>query len=772
MKLITKSVIRKLLKMKLRIVGILLVIAFASAMLLMGLYGAGSMDATVEYYVEESKMPDVFVEFSSPQNESDVEAALQASPDVDVYDMRLRAQGIYTYKGEIFSALLYGIRDPDNDRISELGREKGRMFSASGEAVVIKGMEDQGAKPGATAEVLVGGQTINLSVTGTVKSPEHMFASSYIDYSIPVTGTLVIFFMPLEDLQAVIGDGVNDIVVLYADGGSAKGVSEDLDAFGVSSVMVQEDHPSVAYMKVGADKFRGMMPLMSAVFMFIGFISIFMTVYRLVQNDSRYIGVMMSLGYTRREIVRGYMVMGLVLAVIGSILGLILGVIFTIGVVDAAVNMYGSMDIIMPFLPVPLVITVVYTFLLVLLSVYLPVRAITRQSVREALDYKPRVRIRKYGAGSGRMSRTTLMGLRNATRNPGRTALTVFVVGMTIGAAGSWLVMMDSAMGHVFDNLDAEEWDLRVDLLSPMDEDDVNATFLGLDEGEATDIVHFSHLTVLTRHGGEKLGANLMTSDGLTTVKDFNKAEGKLDFSGAVITNMLGKELGAGVGDTITLEVGADSVDLKVTGIVYDAMLYAVYTGRDPVAAFVPTTQVSGVYILLEDPGRAEELAEDIRYIPEVSNVVIQKEIVDTLEEIIGTSMGMLWFFFFINIIIAFVVSGSAVIISSMERDVEYATLDTLGIPRARVAKSILLEMSILGVLSAAIGIPVAYLLGEVFAMILEEVIFYFPVVFAFGITMVTFLAGFAFVMFSSAIPIRYAGKLDTEKTLRERTAG
>ena len=53
MKVITKSVIRKLLRMKLRIVGILLVIAFASAMLLSGLYGAGAMDASVEYYVKE-----------------------------------------------------------------------------------------------------------------------------------------------------------------------------------------------------------------------------------------------------------------------------------------------------------------------------------------------------------------------------------------------------------------------------------------------------------------------------------------------------------------------------------------------------------------------------------------------------------------------------------------------------------------------------------------------------------------------------------------------
>ncbi len=40
------------------------------------------------------------------------------------------------------------------------------------------------------------------------------------------------------------------------------------------------------------------------------------------------------------------------------------------------------------------------------------------------------------------------------------------------------------------------------------------------------------------------------------------------------------------------------------------------------------------------------------------------------------------------------------------------------------------------------------------------------------GAAIMTFVMGVAFVMLSSFMPIRYASGLDTETTLRERTAG
>ncbi|MCK7468994.1 MAG: FtsX-like permease family protein [Desulfosudis oleivorans] len=63
-----------------------------------------------------------------------------------------------------------------------------------------------------------------------------------------------------------------------------------------------------------------------------------------------------------------------------------------------------------------------------------------------------------------------------------------------------------------------------------------------------------------------------------------------------------------------------------------------------------------------------------------------------------------------------------------MERDVEFATLETLGVPARKVVRSILIEVAVIGTASATIGVPLAYLFGKVFALVMQEVLYYFPV--------------------------------------------
>jgi ABC-type antimicrobial peptide transport system permease subunit len=77
--------------------------------------------------------------------------------------------------------------------------------------------------------------------------------------------------------------------------------------------------------------------------------------------------------------------------------------------------------------------------------------------------------------------------------------------------------------------------------------------------------------------------------------------------------------------------------------------------------------------------------------------------------------------------------------------------------------------MGLLALMASLLSIPLAYLMAEVMALIMQAIIFYFPVIFVLWGTILTLLMGFAFVMISSLVPIRYMSKLDTERTMRER---
>ncbi|MFW3146904.1 MAG: ABC transporter permease [Thermoplasmatota archaeon] len=783
MKNTTRAVIRKLKKMKFRTLGISLVVSLAMAMLVAGLYLGDVFDHTVDEFFMDSKMPDVFYELAEPRSQTEVEVALSDISEVTDYGVRLKLAGTYDNSGTDVPVVLYGVEDPFSKKIDTATLVRGEKNARPGEAVALAGMEKDGIDVGKDVTIYVNGRQLNLTISGLVFSPEYLFPSANPEYSLPLGNDMIVMYMDLSELQRFTGEGengkINDIYVLLESGDDVEKVTAALGDFGVQKTTLQEDHPSKVYMDIGAAKMRNMFPVIAMIFGIVGFISIFMTIYRMVKNDSKYIGVMMSLGYSRWQITRSYLALGLILTVLGGVIGIGVSILFTWGIISMTVSMYGDqLTPAYPFSPLPFIIGWIFIIGSVMLSVWIPVAMVTRTSVREALDYKPKTKVNVTNRIGGGLSRVTTMGLRNSTRNPGRTALTIFVVGMTIGLAGSWLVMMDSAWGYMIDMTDNDRWDLRGDFIRPENVTEVlgNASLIGLSGSdiESGGLITFSHMTGFVHKSGNTNGAMIIGCDRWKDAKKFRLDSGKLDFNRAVVSATMMSDMDLEIGDEIQINVGGKSTILEIAGSVLDLFVQTVYTNKDNLAPLFPVEKCTGVFITLDDrtDHNIDMKARDVRASPVVNNVVVQKDIAEGMSGILDDAMGMLYAFFFINLLIAVVVAASAVIISTMERDVEFATMDTLGISRWKVAKSILVEMAVLAVGAAAVGVPMAYLFAWLLAKVMEEVIFFFPIMFAVGATLLTFVAGFAFVLLSSFVPIRYANKLDVERTIRERTAG
>ena len=115
-------------------------------------------------------------------------------------------------------------------------------------------------------------------------------------------------------------------------------------------------------------------------------------------------------------------------------------------------------------------------------------------------------------------------------------------------------------------------------------------------------------------------------------------------------------------------------MDLKVKGTINDMIVYSVYTSRERIAPLFPTNISAGAFIKFQNDDLVDEKVNDIRAQSTVGYVVVQNDIVETYDELLVMAEGMLGFFFFLQMLITIAVAGSAVIISTMERDVEYAT--------------------------------------------------------------------------------------------------
>ena len=769
----TRAAVRKLGRMRWRVVAISLVVAMAMAMFVSGLYGGAVLDSSVASFFEDSRMPDLFVGLPGHADATAVASALDAADGVGAYSLRLRATGGYSYRNETLPVALVGMGDPARKDICALDLVSGRLFLGPGEAVAVAGLEGKGARAGAALHVRLGGSDLPVNVTGVVRSPEYVFTSAYADMALPTPNTLLVLYMPLADLQAAVGPGINDVIVLLMPGADREAVASALGPFSPDSMVYREAHPSVVFMEMASSKIKNMLPVIGGVFLFIGFVSVFMTMMRLVQTDSRYIGVLMSLGHGRWEVVRSYLAMGFVLALVGALMGSALAFLMTYGIISASIRLYLSLAITFPLDVWPFLAGAVLIASVVLISAAVPVLLLTRSSVRDALEYRPRSRVRTARAGPARLSRLTRMGLRNAARNPWRMAVTVLVVGATIGTAGMWLVLSDSAFGYMTEQIEADTWDLRATFAAPVPSAGVDAAYLGLGPSQASYVIPLTSLTADARVGGVHSGAVVMASDGMARTRHFEAREGRMDFGGAVLSSKLADDLHASVGDTVELRIGPAVASLRVTGIAQEALATALYTEPANLGPLFPSDNCTDALVALA-PGAppAADAAASMRSLPQVAAVRVRSEVVASFESILATARGFFAFFLLISVLITLAVAGSAVIIGTMERDVEFATLDTLGFTRRHTAKAVLAEMVVLGLLSAAVGIPMAYALAWMLAGVMASVLFYFPVVLLAGATATTFAVGLASVLLSSAMPVRYAWGLDTETTLRERTAG
>ena len=129
----------------------------------------------------------------------------------------------------------------------------------------------------------------------------------------------------------------------------------------------------------------------------------------------------------------------------------------------------------------------------------------------------------------------------------------------------------------------------------------------------------------------------------------FEAMEGKIDLNKAVITNQLAHELNIGPGDKLTIVVGAQIMEMEISGVAYDIIQVAVYTTRENLADFTPVENCTGVYIKLTNPSKSEEYAQGLRENPMVQKVALKQDIIDSFTELLDQAGGMLYFFFFIS---------------------------------------------------------------------------------------------------------------------------
>ncbi|MGY5853580.1 MAG: FtsX-like permease family protein [Candidatus Thorarchaeota archaeon] len=748
------------------------------------------MRATIDNTYEVYAAPDVMaVAYSVPRDHvtdiGDIEG-------IEAFTSRYHVFGDISYSGgEESPADLYGVDPNTPPEVFKLLLDDGDYLSSTDNSTAL--VEKSFAVShdiviGSSMTLSVFGEEFELEVVGIVVSLEHLFphrnpkqliyAPSRASFA-----TIAPVWLDMSVLQEFAYNGVgdkdvvNEILAKFEEGYDAETLTD-------SVLEVIEPYPLVTTLSTvdlrGSELQRfavadDFIVLFAGIIFLVAAFVVYTTVKRIVEYNSRHIGITKSLGYTTSEIQRSYLLILGGFAVVATLLALPLGELGGKAILQSFASAY-SMEIQLGVMDpsIYIVATIAGPFT-VLISAYFPVRKIA--------GYEPIRAIRGWMMEKGYVGETILekIGRRIGIRGYGfkfvvrgmslnKTRAILMIVGIGLGAAVASMgtVMTSSFNSSVTVYMDQNEhWDLLVDFKQPMNSSEVEAFVSQVD-----DITSYEPYL--------KIGTNVIISDRpqITsllclntsgTLHDFNLECGRtIEGTNEVIVDVtVSTMLGVGQDDTINFTIGETSRLFTIVGVVSSPM-NVFYISLDEMTELLGVEMVSGLFVEIDDDAVPEIVADSVFSLDDVENSMTISEATSGVvsdEQSAAVAVGMAG----LAMALLLAVVWNIVSISVGEKIPELAQLEAIGWSRNVLTRLLFIELSIVTVLGILVSIPISQGISLLFEPFLKTFIpFYVP---SFDISSFMIVVVITLVTsFIAAIPaVRKLRRIDVDTVIRDR---
>ncbi|NLK53027.1 MAG: ABC transporter permease, partial [Syntrophomonadaceae bacterium] len=227
---------------------------------------------------------------------------------------------------------LVSIRPEQTDRLNDVRIIEGTLPTKGSHGILLDPgfLAANGLQPGDKLPVIIAGNQVELTVTGTVQSPEFVYAMRTPMDIYPDPATFGVAYLPLDVMQKLYGEeSLNDIVFTLAAGHTYTEVESQLKPrlkpYGLETIYAQVDQISEVILKQELQSMQSMVTIMPLLFLFVAATILYILLKRMVEQQRGQIGVLKALGYSSRTILFHYLSYALIIGAIGGLLGCLLG---------------------------------------------------------------------------------------------------------------------------------------------------------------------------------------------------------------------------------------------------------------------------------------------------------------------------------------------------------------------------------------------------------------------------------------------------------------
>jgi len=781
------------------------VVAVVLTVLLGVLLFAASFDAfrnlTASYQqtYDDLAFADLVISGGEQQDLADLVAA---EPGVAVVEQRTQAdvpvQVLRNGEEHTMLGRLVGMpsaSQPDVNRVDVL---TGDYLDPADESAVLveKHMSDHfGLGPGDTVTALLADGPRELTVRGTVASPEYLWPAQDRQSLFSLPDEFGVMFAA-DELIAQVPPGalVDQTQAVYSDGVDVEALDDRLSALayeaGASDVVTAEDQASNAALSEDLAAFGELSFMFPALFLSGAGFATFIILNRLVSSQRGQIGVLMATGLTRREVLRHYVGYGLVVGTAGAVLGLLLGVPAGALITSTYTQLLSIPDTVVRFYWTTPLVGLLFGLVMGALSSWAPARSAVR--VPPALAMRGEVPEHVGGGRSlpekllpqvSRLPVRYRISLRGIGRHKTRSAATVAGVALAI-----ILVLASWGMIDTIDRLLAKQFDVvaredaQVFLTGSTTEPAVES-IEALPGVEAAEAVLSMGVTLVA--GSGQYATDLQAFQADTTMHGFVGLDGDLlglRPGGILVGQATRDVLDLSAGDPVTLRVpsvGAQ-VDTTVADFVDEPLGTYAYAERDWLIQAltdagvepgeIASPAISSVLVQYAPGADAGDVLVDLERLPEVGAAVSATALRDLFEQYFTFFYAFVGVMLVLGGILAFALIFNMVTATLAERAAELATMRASGVSVQDVNRMMTVENLVLTLMGIPTGLVLGYVTASVFMSSFSSDLFSFDLDMN-PLTMVwTALAVLVVAMLSQIPGLRAVRRLDIATVVRQRT--
>jgi putative ABC transport system permease protein len=745
-----------------------------------------SIDATYQEYASPDFMA---VAYAVPRDHI---SGIGAIEGIEGITSRYHLFGEISYTGHDENpADIYGVDAASSPNVFRLKIDEGSYLDPANNnsALVEKSFANaNGLVLGSEVTVSVFGADFEVEVVGIVNSLEHLFphrnpkqlihAPSRATFS-----SIAPIWLDISVLQEYAYSGVgekdvvNEILVRYEEGYNqtiiSNSVLEAIEPYPIVTTLDVTDLRSAELQRFEiADE--AIVLFSSLIFVVAAFV-VYTTVGRIIQSNSRSIGITRSLGYSTSAIQRAYLIWLGGLALVTTLIAIPLGQPGGQAFIGAILALY-SMEVQTAALSPMVYLVALFVGLgSVLLAAYFPTRRIGGYEPIRAIrgwmmekGYVGEPLLEKIGSKIGISGYGFKFVVRAMSLNKTRAAL--MIIGISLGAGVAF--MGTTTVGGYNNSIATymnqyEQWDLLVDFKQPLNSTQVEGLVSQVDGVDKYEPYLKMGSTAII--SGEDQLISLLCLNTTGTLHLFKVESGRtvenddeiiVDIT---ISNMLGVELN----QIVNLTVGNLTGNFTVVGIV-SSPLNVFYLSLTKATEMLGHEMISGLFVKTTIDSDPDAVADSVFALDDVENAMTESQASSgTISEAQGTAITVGMAAMAMALLLAVV--WNIVSISTSERTPELAQLEAIGWSRNSLSRLLFLEVLIVSILGIVLSVPVGVFFTSLLDGFMHTYIpFYSPsfdIVILLSVGILTIITAFL-----ATLPaVRRLRKIDIDRVIRAR---